>query len=188
MGFALAEIAHQLGADVTLITGPVSLFASEAIHRINVKSAQQMFEAVQIHYAAQDVFISAAAVADFRPEQPAEHKLKKSTNVDEMTIKLVKNPDIVAWVAQQADKPFVVGFAAETQQLITAAKHKLQAKKLDLICANLVGEGMGFDQMENALTLISATQQQSLSPSSKPDQARQVYAMIQDLMSCLVSH
>lgn len=182
MGFALAEVAHQLGAEVTLITGPVALFASEAIHRINVKSAQQMFDAVQTHYAAQDVFISAAAVADFRPVQPAEHKLKKSTETDEMTIKLVKNPDIVAWVAQQTDKPLVVGFAAETQKLITAAKHKLQAKNLDLICANLVGDGMGFDQMDNALTLISATQQHSLSPSSKLSQARQVYAMIRDLM------
>lgn len=181
MGFALAEVAHQLGADVTLIAGPVALVASEGIHRINVRSAQQMFETVQSHYAAQDVFISAAAVADFRPQQQADHKLKKSPEVSGMTLTLVKNPDIVAWVAQQANKPFVVGFAAETQQLVKAAQHKRQVKNLDLICANLVGEGVGFDQTDNALTLISAHHQKPLVASSKSHQARQVLERIQEL-------
>lgn len=182
MGFALAEIAHQLGAEVTLIAGPVALFASEGIHRINVRSAQQMFAAVQTHYASQDVFISAAAVADFRPQTQVEQKLKKSQEANEMTLNLVKNPDIVAWVGQQADKPLLVGFAAETENLLAAARQKRITKNLDLICANSVAGGLGFDQSVNALTLISADQEIALIPSSKQDQARTVFEFLVDLL------
>lgn len=186
MGFALAEVAHKLGAEVTLIAGPVALFASEGIHRINVRSAQQMFDAVQTHYASQDVFISAAAVADFRPEQAATQKIKKTAESSEMTLKLVKNPDIVAWVAQQPksqpNKPFVVGFAAETDNVLAAARQKRLTKQLDLICANQVGEGLGFDQPDNALTLICASQELALPPSSKQQQADAVLDRIMSIM------
>ncbi len=171
MGFAIADVAAKLGAKVTVITGPIQLATPLKVERINVRSALQMFDAVKMHYADVDCFISAAAVADFRVEQMAEHKLKKQAGSDEMTLTLIKNPDIVAWVAAQADKPFVVGFAAETQNVVEYARDKLQRKNLDLICANQVGEGQGFEQNDNALTLITVTEESELSLSSKKHQA-----------------
>lgn len=181
MGFAIAEVAAKAGADVTLIAGPVQLAVSDQIKRINVRSAEQMFAEVQANYSNADCFISAAAVADFRVAEVAEQKLKKQTDSDEMTLTLVKNPDIVAWVAQQDSKPFVVGFAAETQNVIEYAKEKLQRKKLDMICANQVGENQGFEQDENALILITSKEEISLTVSSKYNQAM-------DLLSFIASH
>jgi len=178
MGFALAEVAHKLGAEVTLVAGPVALFASEGIHRINVRTALQMFDVVQAHYAVQDVLISAAAVADFRPETVAKNKLKKSSDQDEMTLTLVKNPDIVAWVAQQTDKPFVVGFDAETTDLLAFARQKRRTKNLDLICANSVGETLGFDTADTALTLISEQGEVALPRATKNAQAHGVLEAI----------
>lgn len=171
MGFSIADVAAKAGANVTLIAGPVSLSTPLNVERVDVRSAQQMFEVVQQYYAKADCFISAAAVADFRVAEQAEHKLKKQTNSDEMTLTLIKNPDIVAWVAQQADKPFVVGFAAETQNVVEYAKGKLQRKNLDLICANQVGENQGFEKDENALTLITAKEEVVQPLSSKKQQA-----------------
>lgn len=178
MGFAIAEMATQAGAKVTLIAGPVSLSCSDSIARINVRSAQQMFEQVQQHYQQTEVFISAAAVADFRVAKPAEQKIKKQTESDEMSLTLVKNPDIIAWVAQQNDKPFSVGFAAETENVMDYAKAKLQRKNLDMICANQVGQGLGFETDQNTLTLITAQNQQALATSSKSDQAMQLLSFI----------
>ncbi len=171
MGFAIAEVAAKLGAKVTVITGPIQLATPLNVERINVRSALQMFDAVKMHYADVDCFISAAAVADFRVEQMAEHKLKKQVGSDEMTLTLIKNPDIVAWVAAQTDKPFVVGFAAETQNVVEYARDKLQRKGLDMICANQVGESQGFEQNDNALTLITATEESEQPLSSKRQQA-----------------
>jgi len=171
MGFAIAEIAAKAGAKVTLIAGPVNLTTPLNVERINVRSALQMLEAVQDNYADADCFISAAAVADFRVAEQATHKIKKQTDSEQMTLTLTKNPDIVAWVAQQENKPFVVGFAAETQNVIEYAKGKLQRKNLDLICANQVGETQGFEQNDNALTLITATQEVVQPLSSKTEQA-----------------
>ena len=171
MGFAIAQVAAQAGANVTLIAGPVQLATPDKVKRIDVRSALQMFEAVQQEYSQTQFFISAAAVADFRVADIAEQKIKKQTDNDEMTLQLVKNPDIVAWVAQQTDKPFVVGFAAETQNVIEYAKDKLQRKNLDMICANQVGDNQGFEADVNSLTVITASQQQSFPSSSKTQQA-----------------
>lgn len=178
MGFSIAQIAAELGADVTLISGPVSLPTPPNVQRINVRSALQMFEAVQQHYADCAVMIGAAAVADFRLADVAQHKIKKSADSDTLQLTLVKNPDIIAWVAQQPNKPFVVGFAAETQNVIEYAKDKLQRKGLDMICANEVGEGKGFETDNNALTLISAKDMNPLNPSSKTEQAKHLLSFI----------
>jgi phosphopantothenoylcysteine decarboxylase/phosphopantothenate--cysteine ligase len=110
-------------------------------------------------------------VADFRVAQVAEHKIKKQSDTDEITLQLVKNPDIVAWVAAQTDKPFVVGFAAETQNVLAYAKDKLQRKKLDMICANQVGENQGFECEDNSLTVMTHSQQQTFPSSPKYQQA-----------------
>ncbi|MGE4501544.1 MAG: bifunctional phosphopantothenoylcysteine decarboxylase/phosphopantothenate--cysteine ligase CoaBC [Thiomicrospira sp.] len=178
MGFAIAQIAAELGAEVTLISGPVSLPTPPNVQRINVRSALQMFDAVQQHYAQADVMVGAAAVADFRLAEVAEHKIKKTADSDTLQLTLVKNPDIIAWVAQQPNKPFVVGFAAETQNVIEYAKDKLQRKGLDMICANEVGDGKGFETDTNALTLITAEQTQALAPSAKRDQAQALLAFV----------
>lgn len=178
MGFAIAEVAAKLGAKATVITGPIQLATPLNVERINVRSALQMFDAVKMHYADVDCFISAAAVADFRVEQMAEHKLKKQVDSDNMTLTLIKNPDIIAWVAAQTDKPFVVGFAAETQNVVEYARDKLQRKNLDLICANQVGESQGFEQNDNALTLITATEEIEQPLSSKKHQAMTLLSFI----------
>ncbi|MEA1989026.1 MAG: bifunctional phosphopantothenoylcysteine decarboxylase/phosphopantothenate--cysteine ligase CoaBC [Pseudomonadota bacterium] len=171
MGFSIAEVAAKAGANVTLIAGPVQLSVSDQVKRINVRSAEQMFTEVKEYYSAVDCFISAAAVADFRVADVADQKIKKQSDTDEMMLKLVKNPDIVAWVAQQEDKPYVVGFAAETQNVIEYAKDKLRRKNLDMICANQVSATLGFEQNENSLTLIT-TEDEIVQPlSSKTQQA-----------------
>lgn len=179
MGFAMAQAACEQGAEVTLISGPVNLATPLGVTRIDVRSAQDMFEAVKQHYAQMDVVIAAAAVADYRVEHKATHKIKKTARQDALTLNLVKNPDIVAWVAQQENKPFVVGFAAETEKLIPYAQDKLKRKGLDLICANQVGNGQGFDTDDNCLTLITATDVQTLARSTKYQQAQAVLAFIQ---------
>ncbi|MDG4812590.1 bifunctional phosphopantothenoylcysteine decarboxylase/phosphopantothenate--cysteine ligase CoaBC [Hydrogenovibrio sp. 3SP14C1] len=181
MGFAIAEVAHKLGAQVTLIAGPVVLNSSPDISRVNVRSAQQMFEAVQSRYAKQDVFISAAAVADFRPAKQSIQKIKKTTDQEEMTLQLVKNPDIVAWVAQQENKPFVVGFAAETEDVLSYAQSKLKRKQLDMICANQVGGNLGFESEQNALTLITRDTVEALTASNKKQQALELLKFIASL-------
>jgi len=178
MGFAIANIAARLGANVTLIAGPVQLDTPNNVNRVDVRSALQMFTAVQKNYAQADCFISAAAVADFRMAEVAEKKIKKQADSEKMTLELVKNPDIVAWVAQQKNKPFVVGFAAETQQVIEYAKDKLQRKNLDMICANQVGENKGFETDVNSLTVITQTQQQTFPTSSKTQQAIALLGLI----------
>ncbi|HCG6982514.1 bifunctional phosphopantothenoylcysteine decarboxylase/phosphopantothenate--cysteine ligase CoaBC [Vibrio parahaemolyticus] len=156
MGFALANAAAQLGAKVTLISGPVSLNTPTGVERINVSSAQNMFDAVMAHATSHDAFISCAAVADYRPEDIASQKLKKTEDNDQMVIKMVKNPDIVASVAAMTDKrPFTVGFAAETNDVETYARGKLVKKNLNMICANDVSvEGQGFNSNNNAITLF----------------------------------
>ena len=178
MGYAIAQMAAELGAKVILISGPVSLPAPPGVERINVRSALQMFDAVQQHYAQTDVMIGAAAVADFRLADVSLQKIKKSADSDTLQLTLVKNPDIIAWVAQQSNKPFVVGFAAETQNVLDYAKDKLARKKLDMICANEVGAGKGFETETNALTLITASEINPLNPSTKTEQAKHLLSFI----------
>lgn len=174
MGFAIAQQAVEMGAEVTLITGPVALATPHGVRRVDVRSALQMFSAVQQCYAQADVMIAAAAVADFRVEQPSQHKIKKTADNDSVILTLVKNPDIIAWVAQQSDKPYLVGFAAETENLLDYAKDKLTRKGLDMICANLVGDGLGFEVDHNSLALITADSIESLPRSSKKEQAKRL--------------
>ena len=178
MGFAIAEVAAQAGAQVTLVSGPVHLKNSDAIERIDVRSAEEMFQQVKHFYQAKDCFISAAAVADFRVAEPSSEKQKKQEEVDELTLSLVKNPDIVAWVAEQSNKPFTVGFAAETQNVLEYAQQKLVNKNLDMICANQVGENLGFESDVNALTLITSAESEVLPTDSKSMQALAILEFI----------
>jgi phosphopantothenoylcysteine decarboxylase/phosphopantothenate--cysteine ligase len=173
MGYALAQAALEAGASVTLISGPVSLTAPERVNKIAVTSAEQMLAAVLSQVARHDLFISCAAVADYRPAVNAPQKLKKSATP--LTLELIPNPDIVATIAALPDKPIVIGFAAQTEQVVPKARQKLHAKGLDAIIANLVGvPDQGFAADDNALTLISQTAEVSLPLASKTKGARQI--------------
>ncbi|MEX3071972.1 bifunctional phosphopantothenoylcysteine decarboxylase/phosphopantothenate--cysteine ligase CoaBC [Vibrio alginolyticus] len=156
MGYALANAAAKMGAKVTLVSGPVSLSTPAGVERINVSSAQEMYDAVMDKAGSHDAFISCAAVADYRPEEIASQKLKKTEDNDQMIVRMVKNPDIVASVAAMTDnRPFTVGFAAETNDVETYARGKLVKKNLNMICANDVSvEGQGFNSNDNAITLF----------------------------------
>ncbi|KIF50445.1 bifunctional phosphopantothenoylcysteine decarboxylase/phosphopantothenate--cysteine ligase CoaBC [Vibrio owensii] len=184
MGFALANAAAQLGAKVTLVSGPVSLNTPAGVERINVASAQEMHDAVMAHAPSHDAFISCAAVADYRPENVASQKLKKTKNNDEMTINMVKNPDIVATVANMTEqRPFTVGFAAETNDVETYARGKLVKKNLDMICANDVSvEGQGFNSNDNAIILFWPEGEQALALESKEALSFRILEKMHELM------
>ncbi|MEZ9723639.1 bifunctional phosphopantothenoylcysteine decarboxylase/phosphopantothenate--cysteine ligase CoaBC [Vibrio splendidus] len=184
MGYALAEAAAKQGATVTLISGPVSLATPNKVNRIDVDSAQQMFDAVSANAAQHDIFISCAAVADYRPETIADQKLKKVDGKDDMTIQMVKNPDIVASVASMTEgRPFTVGFAAETQDVEKYARGKLERKNLDMICANDVSvEGQGFNSSSNELHLYWKDGDKSLPLDSKDTLGFQILDQIQQLI------
>ncbi|MHA2716187.1 bifunctional phosphopantothenoylcysteine decarboxylase/phosphopantothenate--cysteine ligase CoaBC [Vibrio owensii] len=184
MGFALANAAAQLGAKVTLVSGPVSLNTPAGVERINVASAQEMHDAVMVHAPSHDAFISCAAVADYRPENVASQKLKKTENNDQMTINMVKNPDIVATVANMTEqRPFTVGFAAETNDVETYARGKLVKKNLDMICANDVSvEGQGFNSNDNAITLFWPEGEQALALESKEALSFRILEKMHELM------
>ncbi|MEO9494360.1 MAG: bifunctional phosphopantothenoylcysteine decarboxylase/phosphopantothenate--cysteine ligase CoaBC [Vibrio splendidus] len=184
MGYALAEAAAKQGATVTLISGPVSLATPNKVNRIDVDSAQQMFDAVSANAAQHDIFISCAAVADYRPQSIADQKLKKVDGKDDMTIQMVKNPDIVASVASMSEgRPFTVGFAAETQDVEKYARGKLERKNLDMICANDVSvEGQGFNSSSNELHLYWKDGDKSLPLDSKDTLGFQILDQIQQLI------
>ncbi|WP_037354069.1 bifunctional phosphopantothenoylcysteine decarboxylase/phosphopantothenate--cysteine ligase CoaBC [Salinivibrio socompensis] len=180
MGYALAEAAASLGAEVTLVSGPVTLSTPASVTRIDVTSAQQMHDAVHATIGQQDIFIGCAAVADYRPQAVAEQKLKKQADNDAMTITMVKNPDIIASVAGLTKhRPFTVGFAAETQNVATYARDKLARKKLDMICANDVSDAdQGFNSDRNALHLFWADGEKALPLADKWALAQSVMAHI----------
>ncbi len=184
MGYALANAAAQLGAKVTLVSGPVNLSTPMGVERINVSSAQEMYEAVMAQAISNDAFISCAAVADYRPEAIASQKLKKTVDNDQMTIKMVKNPDIVASVAALTDKrPFTVGFAAETNDVETYARGKLAKKNLNMICANDVSvEGQGFNSNDNAITLFWPDGELALALESKEALSFKILEKMRELM------
>ncbi|MBO9531171.1 MAG: bifunctional phosphopantothenoylcysteine decarboxylase/phosphopantothenate--cysteine ligase CoaBC, partial [Acinetobacter oleivorans] len=156
MGFALAAACYAAGAQVTLIAGPVSLDTPNGVKRVNVASARQMLDiSMDSLETGCDIFIATAAVADYRVAEVAEHKIKKAG--DELNVSLVKNPDIVATIAGQEKRPFMVGFAAETQNVEEYAAGKLVAKKLDMIACNDVSRAdIGFASDENAMTVFFA--------------------------------
>ncbi|ART80346.1 bifunctional phosphopantothenoylcysteine decarboxylase/phosphopantothenate--cysteine ligase CoaBC [Oceanisphaera avium] len=180
MGFALAEAAVQLGASVTLVSGPVALSTPSGVKRIDVESATQMQAAVMEDIDEQHIFIACAAVADYAPKVIAEHKIKK-TSSDTLIIELVKNPDIVAGVAALENKPFTVGFAAETQDLEIYARDKLSRKNLDMIAANNVAlAGQGFNSDNNALSVFWPNGQQALTLAPKHELAHHLLTLIAD--------
>ncbi|HGO5855069.1 TPA: bifunctional phosphopantothenoylcysteine decarboxylase/phosphopantothenate--cysteine ligase CoaBC [Mannheimia haemolytica] len=155
MGYSIANAFAERGAKVTLISGPVNLPTPKNVERINVESAVEM-EQQAVKFAQKSaIFIGCAAVADYRMAEVSNQKIKKTDDSDELTLKLVKNPDIIANVAHLAEnRPFVVGFAAETQNVAEYAKSKLERKNLDMICANDVSGGQVFGQDQNSLHLF----------------------------------
>jgi phosphopantothenoylcysteine decarboxylase/phosphopantothenate--cysteine ligase len=180
MGFAIAEAARAAGADVTLVSGPVTLATPAGVQRIDVRSAEQMRAAVFGALAGQDVFIATAAVADFRPPSRAASKIKKTGN-DGLTLELVLNPDILAEVAAQAPRPFVVGFAAETDDMERYARGKLERKKLDMIAANHVGaKDCGFDSERNALSVYWPGGGAEIPVADKREVAQRLLALIDE--------
>jgi phosphopantothenoylcysteine decarboxylase/phosphopantothenate--cysteine ligase len=153
MGFAVAEAAAAAGAQVVLVAGPVHLPTPAGVaRRIDVRSAAQMREAVLGAAASADIYIGAAAVGDYRPAQVAPHKLKKRDGAP-LALHLAENPDILKDLAARQPHPFLVGFAAETQEVAAYAQDKLTRKGLDMIAANRVGAGLGFEADDNALSL-----------------------------------
>ena len=186
MGFALAAACYAAGAKVTLVAGPVSLDTPNGVQRINVSSAMQMLD-VSMNQLKEgcDIFIATAAVADYRVAQVAEHKIKKAG--DELAVSLVKNPDIVATIAQQQQRPFMVGFAAETQNVEEYAAGKLVAKKLDMIACNDVSRpDIGFASDENAMTVFFAQSyhmnKRELEKASKQEISQQLVESIADAL------
>jgi phosphopantothenoylcysteine decarboxylase/phosphopantothenate--cysteine ligase len=176
MGFAVAAAAREAGAHVTLVSGPVQLPTPAGVTRINVESARDMYAAVHRQVADTDVFIAAAAVADFQPVTVAKQKIKKQGV--SVKIELEPAPDIVRSVADMAKRPFVVGFAAETNDVEDNARSKLKRKKLDMIAANQVGDGIAFDCDENALTVIWPGGKVEVARGPKIEVARQLIALI----------
>ena len=170
MGYAVARAAREAGAQVTLISGPVSLSTPAGVVRVDVRTAREMFDAVKKDVAGADVFISVAAVADYRVKDPAAQKIKKANG--SLKLELEENPDILAWVAGQPKPPFCVGFAAESENLAANAKAKLARKKLPLIVGNLAQEALGRD--ESAITLYDAQGEHPLGRGPKLDLARKL--------------
>jgi phosphopantothenoylcysteine decarboxylase/phosphopantothenate--cysteine ligase len=176
MGFAVARAARSAGAEVTLVAGPVSLATPPGVDRVDVESADEMLAAAETAARGADVFIAAAAVADYRPLEPSDRKIKKTAET--LRLELTRNPDVLATVAAWKDRPFMVGFAAETDNVEANAETKLEAKKLDMIAANRVGPGVGFDCDQNTLTVIWPGGREVLPAAGKDVLARQLIDLI----------
>lgn len=177
MGYAVAQACALAGASVTLVSGPVALESPRGVARVLVESAAQMREAVLAHSGDCDIFIATAAVADYRPRQAAANKIKK--DAAELSLELERNADILAEVAAQSPRPFVVGFAAETEALEQHARVKLERKRLDMVAANRVGEaGTGFEADDNALLVLWPGGQTALPRAPKTELARQLINII----------
>lgn len=178
MGYAIADAAARAGAEVVLVSGPVSLSAPEGVQARSVETAEQMLNASQQAVdEGCDIFIATAAVADYRPETQAGDKIKKTSEA--MSLALVRNPDTLATIAGRPDAPFTVGFAAETTEVERYATDKMQRKKLDMIVANDVSvPGLGFNSDQNAVTVFWGQEQESIGPSSKQAIAGRLVALI----------
>jgi phosphopantothenoylcysteine decarboxylase/phosphopantothenate--cysteine ligase len=178
MGFAVAEAAAMAGAQVILVSGPVHLQTPPGVERIDVESAVEMYEAVMSRIRKADIFIATAAVADYRAAQPAEQKIKKTQ--DTLTLELTRNPDILAEVAALcAHRPFTVGFAAETQDVLHYAEDKRRRKNLNLIAANQVGlPGSGFESEQNELHVLWEGGERVLPMADKTLLGQQLVALI----------
>jgi phosphopantothenoylcysteine decarboxylase/phosphopantothenate--cysteine ligase len=178
MGYAVARAAREAGAEVTLISGPVSLPTPAGVARVDVRTTQEMFEAVKKDAKHADVFISVAAVADYRVKNPSTQKVKKGNGAPRL--ELEENPDILAWVAGQPNPPFCVGFAAESENLAQNAKAKLAKKKLPLIVGNLAQDAMGRD--DSAITLYDARGEHPLGRGPKLELARKLIEHVAPLL------
>lgn len=174
MGYAIARAAREMGASVTLVSGPTALAAPAGAVRVDVQSAAQMYQAVMRSVAASDIFIAVAAVADYRVAQPAEQKIKKSDA--SLTLELVPNPDILAEVASLPNPPFCVGFAAESEKLAEYAEQKRRAKRLPLLVGNLAQQAIGSD--DNELILFDDAGAHPLPRADKLTLARQLLAHV----------
>ena len=162
-GYAIARAAALRGADVTLVSGPVSLPAPEGVRVVQVRTAHEMLEAAEEAFRDADIAVFAAAVADMRPRAVSDRKLKKGRDGDELgAIELVENPDILATLAACKDRQVVVGFAAETNDVVPNAEAKLAAKRADFVVANQVGEGMAFGTDDNAVWFVDAEEVEEL--------------------------
>lgn len=179
MGFAIARAAAEAGAHVVLIAGPVSIDTPDHVTRVDVTTAIEMHEAAKKHCADADVFIAAAAVADYRPAEIAAQKIKKTDNDEAMSVALVRNPDIVAAIAEGPNRPqLVVGFAAETERLLEHARGKLRRKSLDMIIANDVSRAdIGFNSDQNDVVVVTASGEIPHPQGSKLDIARRLVSL-----------
>ena len=182
MGYAVAQAAAALGAKVTLISGHVALDCPKNVTRINVESADDMLKATLTHVPAADIFIATAAVADYTPVAIADRKIKKNT--DTFVLEMRRTTDILATVAQQFPRLFTVGFAAETHDLMTYARGKLERKGLDMIAANSVADGKAFDQSTNALEVVWKDGHHSLPEMSKQQLAQDLMRLIAERYEC----
>ena len=183
MGYALAEAAMEAGAKVTLVSGPVSISPPDSVQLQRVESALEMHEACLALSKNADLFIGAAAVADYRIAEPANNKIKKKGE-RELTLTLVQNPDIIRDVAAMDDAPFVVGFAAETNDVVAYARAKLERKKLDMIIANDVSDQrIGFNSEHNAVHVIGRNFEQRFDIAHKRRLARDLIALIAQKMT-----
>jgi phosphopantothenoylcysteine decarboxylase/phosphopantothenate--cysteine ligase len=176
MGYAIAAAALEQGARVVLISGPTSMQVPAGVAAEQVETAEQMYTATHAHAPDADIFIATAAVADYRPVAVEEQKIKKTD--ESMNIELVRSPDILASVATLDAAPFTVGFAAETENVREYALGKLERKKLNMIVANLVGEGRGFDSDVNAVDVYWNGGEQSFETAEKTELARQLIKLV----------
>lgn len=179
MGFAVAQACREAGANVRLVSGPVSLPTPAGVARTDVRTAAEMFEAVKSAAPDCDVFFAVAAVSDYRVANRAAQKIKKNGGKG-MTLDLVENPDILAWVAARKNPPFCVGFAAESENLSAYAKEKRAKKRLPLLAANLAGEALGSEQ--NSLTLFDDRGEHPLGRGPKLELARKLVAHVAGML------
>ncbi|MBD3587639.1 bifunctional phosphopantothenoylcysteine decarboxylase/phosphopantothenate--cysteine ligase CoaBC [Salinimonas sp. HHU 13199] len=179
MGYAMAAAAADAGANVVLVSGPVSVRPPAGVDVMRVETAQQMLDAVMQHVKAADIFIATAAVADYKAKVLENNKIKKKG--DELTLTFVKNPDILKEVAALPDAPFAVGFAAESQNLAHYAKSKLEKKKLAMVAANdITTSGLGFNSDYNALHVFWENGDKQLGPAPKTQLARELLSLIDE--------
>ncbi len=179
MGYALAEAALESGAQVTLVSGPVNLEAPASCNLVSIKTAEEMYEAVMHHIRGKDIYIGTAAVADFSPSTIAGSKIKKDVSNSSFVLKMKENQDILKAVSELEDRPYVVGFSAETENLLENARKKLLKKKLDLIIANDVSDkSIGFDSEQNEVTLITNSEEMLLDRESKKKISKKIIEFI----------
>jgi phosphopantothenoylcysteine decarboxylase/phosphopantothenate--cysteine ligase len=176
MGFAVAAAARDAGADVVLVTGPVALPTPPAVRRVDVETAEELYKKVHDEIGGAHIFVACAAVADYRPREAADRKIKRSAA--EMELALVRSPDTLASVAALPRAPFTVGFAAETHDVAAHAREKLERKRIDMIAANQVGRDCGFDRETNALTVFWPGGEVALGEGTKGQLARRLVEVV----------